>query len=101
MKNNLNEYLDSFMIYELERYEWEEREKLENQLEDLIENGDIDWLLAYIEVTGKEIGDALNSYEEKSTWVGWDHHMLEEFGNLLYNDVYDTDFGYVIVEGEE
>lgn len=101
MKNNLNEYLDSFMIYELERYEWEEREKLENQLEDLIENGDIDWLLAYIEVTGKEIGDALNNYEEKSTWVGWDHHMLEEFGNLLYNDVYDTDFGYVIVEGEE
>lgn len=101
MKNSLREHLDEFMLYELDWYEREEREKIENQLEKLIENGDIDWLFAYIEVTGKEIDDALNSYEENSTWIGWNHHMLEEFGNLLYNNVYDTDFGYVIVEGEE
>lgn len=99
MKNNLNEYLDSFTLCELEGYEKKEREKLENQLDELIESGNIYHLLAYIEATGREISDALNRYE-KSLYIDNNMYVLEEL-DVKYNDVHDTSYGYIVVEEED
>ena len=71
--------------YEVHEYEnvWELNE-LAERLDGV---RDVDWLLAYMDVTGEELDTAIDNYEERSSF--YPNQTLEDVAYDLVNDCYN------------
>lgn len=71
--------------YEVGEYEnvWELNE-LAERLDDV---RDVDWLLAYMDITGEELDTAIDNYEERSSF--YPNQTLEDVAYDLVNDCYN------------
>lgn len=71
--------------YEVHEYEnvWELNE-LAERLDDVC---DVDWLLAYMDITGEELDTAIDNYEERSSF--YPNQTLEDVAYDLVNDCYN------------
>lgn len=90
---NFIQYLeDEFYINE-----WEDYIYYGELLKDVVEKGNEEWLLAYIEATGESIYEAVQNYENGGYYAGYDPYELIEFKEMGFVPC-DTDYGYLVIK---
>lgn len=77
--------------------EWEDYIYYGELLEDVIEKGYEEWLLAYIEATDESMYGAVQDYENESCYVGYDRYALQEFEDSNLNAI-ETDYGWIMIK---